>query len=133
MMIPLAPSGPGQGPQWDRLASWLRHQVAGSAVDGIWVFRVLRHGQKEFGTAVLSVVDGERRRIFTATYSATIKGKQRGGFVSDLIEVGTGPLETLQEVLALVPMRADDEEPPEPVGPALWFPADVPDAAASIE
>ena len=68
------------------------------------------------------MIDGDRRRIYTATYTATIKGKQRGGFEPRLDEVGSGPLEALQELLALVPVRADDEEPPVPVDVALWFP-----------
>lgn len=116
-------AGPGQGAQWERLAAWLREQLPVEEIDGIWVFRALRHRYKEFGTAVLSRVDGERRRIYTATYTATIKGKQRGGYQPQLTEVGSGPLEALQELLALVPARAEDEEPPIPVQVAQWFPA----------
>ena len=80
MMIAPHPTGPGEGPHWERLALWVRDQIPVTEVDGVWVFRVLRREQKEFGTAVLSRVEGDRRRIYTATYSATIKGKQRGGF-----------------------------------------------------
>ena len=115
MLTSLAARGPGEGPQWERLAAWLRDQIPVAGVDGIWVFRVLRRDQREFGTAVLSTIDGDRRRIHTATYVAQIKGKQRGGFEARLEEVGSGPLEALQELLALVPVRADDEEPPTPV------------------
>ena len=125
MLIPQTPMGPGEGPHWERLALWVREQMPASEVDGVWVFRVLRRDQKEFGTAVLSRVSGERRRIYTATYSATIKGKQRGGFEPQLIEVGSGPLEALEELLALVPVRADDEEPPLPVEVSRWFPPGV--------
>jgi hypothetical protein len=125
MLIPLNPSGPGEGANWQRLATWLREQMAVNEIDGVWVFRVLRHDTREFGTAVLSRVDGDRRRIYTATYTATIKGKQRGGFESELTEVGSGPLEALQELLALVPVRAEDEEPPVPVAVAQWFPPEV--------
>jgi hypothetical protein len=125
MLMPSSPTGPGEGPHWERLAQWVREQVPASDVDGVWVFRVLRRDQKEFGTAVLSRVEGDRRRIYTATYTATIKGKQRGGFESQLAEVGSGPLEALQELLALVPVRADDEEPPVPVPLARWFPPEV--------
>ena len=125
MLIPQNPNGPGEGPHWERLALWVREQIPIDGVDGVWVFRVLRRDQKEFGTAVLSRVEGDRRRIYTATYTATIKGKQRGGFESQLTEVGSGPLEALQELLALVPVRADDEEPPVPVAVARWFPPEV--------
>ena len=125
MLISQSPNGPGEGPHWERLAAWLRDQIPLSEVDGVWVFRVLRRDQREFGTAVLSRVDGDRRRIYTATYTATIKGKQRGGFESQLAEVGSGPVEALQELLALVPVRADDEEPPVPVAVTRWFPPEV--------
>ncbi|HEX3928276.1 MAG TPA: hypothetical protein VHW65_09765 [Gemmatimonadales bacterium] len=123
-MLPrFEPTGPGQGPHWERLAAWLAEQLPAREIDGVWVFRVLRREQREFGTAVLSRVDGDRRRIYTARYTATIKGKQRGAFQPELIEVGSGPLEALHELFALVPVRSDDEEPPEPVDRALWFPA----------
>jgi len=124
MLMPTTPAAPGESAHWERLAGSLRGQLPAKEIDGVWVFRVLRRDQKEFGTAVLSRVDGERRRIYTATYTATIKGKQRGGFESQLTEVGSGPLEALQELFALVPVRADDEEPPVPVETTLWFPPD---------
>lgn len=121
-MLPELTAGPGEGERWERLAAWLRDQIAVEEVDGIWVFRVVRREQREFGTAVLSLVKGDRRRILTATYVATIKGKERGGFETDLREVGSGPLEALHELLALVPIRADDEDPPAAVDPTRWFP-----------
>jgi hypothetical protein len=114
--------GPGEGPQWEHLAAWLRDALPVDEVDGIWVFRTLRRDQREFGTAVLSRIDGDRRRIYTARYIATIKGKQRGGFEPHLEEVGSGPIEALHELLQLVPVRADDEEPPVPIDVTLWFP-----------
>jgi hypothetical protein len=125
MLMSQARASPGEGPHWERLALWVREQMPVTEVDGVWVFRVLRRDQKEFGTAVLSRVKGDRRRIYTATYTATIKGKQRGGFEPQLAEVGSGPLEALQELLALVPVRADDEEPPVPVAVSRWFPPEV--------
>jgi hypothetical protein len=130
MLTSLSARGPGDGPHWERLAAWLREQIPVAGVDGIWVFRVLRRDQREFGTAVLSRVDRDRRRIYTATYVAQIKGKQRGGFEPQLDEVGSGPLEALQELLALVPVRADDEEPPTPVDVALWFSPQAVEVAA---
>jgi hypothetical protein len=125
MRMPSTSAGPGEGPHWERLALWIREQLPVVEVDGVWVFRVLRRDQKEFGTAVLSRMQGDRRRIYTATYTATVKGKQRGGFESQLAEIGSGPREALQELLALVPVRADDEEPPVPVTVSRWFPPEV--------
>ncbi len=116
-------TGPGEGERWERLAGWLREQLPVDEVDGIWVFRVVRRDQREFGTAVLSLVSGDRRRIVTARYVATIKGRERGGFTTQLENVGSGPLEALHELLAMVPIRADDEDPPAAVDPLTWFPA----------
>jgi hypothetical protein len=125
--------GPGEGERWDRLAQWLRTQVPTAEVDGIWVFRVVRREQREFGTAVLSLVSGDRRRILTARYTAIIKGRERGGFSTQLDEVGSGPLEALHELLAMVPVRSDDEDPPAAVQPERWFPPseDTPDPVAT--
>ena len=121
-MPPLTPLGPGEGESWDRLAAWLRDQLPVEEVDGIWVFRILRRNQRDFGTAVISRVDGDRRRIYTARFIATVKGKQRGGFEPSIEEVGSGPIEALHELLALVPVRADDEEPPVAGDVSQWFP-----------
>lgn len=121
--LPEVTSAPGEGAMWDRLAEWLRGELPSEQIDGVWVFRVLRRDHREYGTAVLSRADGDRRRIYTASYVATIKGKERGGFDVSMTEVGSGPLEALHELLALVPKRADDEDPPAPVELARWFPA----------
>lgn len=130
-MLPELSQGPGEGERWARLAAWLREQLDVSQVDGIWVFRVVRRDRSEYGTAVLSVVAGDRRRILTARYVATIKGRERGEWETALTEVGSGPLEALQELLALVPIRADDEDPPAEVAPGRWFPP-LPDAEADV-
>jgi hypothetical protein len=115
-------TGPGTGERWERLAGWLREQLDVGQVDGIWVFRVVRRDKSEFGTAVLSLIAGDRRRILTARYVATIKGRERGEWHTELSEVGSGPIEALQELLALVPIRADDEDAPAPVEVRHWFP-----------
>lgn len=122
MLSALTETGPGEGPQWERLSAWVRERMPPDEIDGVWVFRVLRRDQREFGTAVISRIDGDRRRIYTARYTALIKGKQRGGFEAGLDEVGSGPLEALHELLALVPVRADDEDPPTLVDTWRWFP-----------
>ena len=120
-MYPDLSEAPGDSPRWQQLATWLSTRIDPRDVDGIWVFRVVRREQREYGTAVLSLVRGERRRIITARYVATIKGRERGGYTADLNEVGSGPLEALHELLALVPIRADDEDPPAAVPVTLWF------------
>ena len=113
----------GEGPGWARLAGELATALPVTELDGLWCLRPLRRGQVEWGTAVLSRVDGDRRRIYTARYAHTIKGKERGKFQWDLREVGSGPLDALEALLAQVPVRGDEEEPPVPVALADWFPA----------
>lgn len=123
------PSGPGTGPGWLRLVVELKAAVPAAEIDRIWAFRVVRREGRDFGTAILSRVDGDRRRIYTARFTLTVKGKKRGAFEWSLDEVGSGPLSALDELLALVPKRSDEEEPPSPVDAVAWFPPED-DAAA---
>jgi hypothetical protein len=90
-------------------------------VDGVWVFSPLRHDGREWGTAVLSRVDGERRRIYTARYVLAVRGKERGKFDATVQEVGSGPVEALAKLLQDAQRRIDDEHPLLPVTPGLWF------------
>ncbi len=113
---------PGAGPGWERLATALRDALPVGELDRIWAFRVVRREGQDFGTAILSRLEGERRRIYTASFVHTVKGKKRGAFEWALDEVGSGPLEALDELLALVPKRSEEEEPPTEVAPAAWFP-----------
>jgi hypothetical protein len=134
MTAPQGPTGPqgGTGPQarWERLADEVALQVPVAEIDGVWVFQPLRNGPQEAGTAILSRIDGERRRIYTARYVATIKGKQRGLWQSIVEEVGSGPIEALDRLLADVEKRVD-EGSPTPVPVAAWYPetADAPGEA----
>lgn len=121
----LNPTGPGIGEGWSRLLEPIRQSIPVEEIDGVWVFRTIRHQARDFGTAVLSRVDGDRRRIYTASYVLTVKGKTRGQFESTITEVGSGPLGALAELLALVPKRAEDEEPPVPIEVETWFPREV--------
>lgn len=91
---------------------------------GLWVFRPFRRDGKEYGTAILSRVEDERLVIYTARYAHTLKGKKRGEFVSEWSEVGRGPLEALDELVALVPKRTE-EEPPLAIPIERWYPAEA--------
>ena len=113
--LPTALSG------WERLAQAVAQVVPPAEVDGIWIFAPLRREAREWGTAVLTQIDGQRRRIYTARYVLTIKGKERGKFESTVQEVGSGPLEVLARVLQDVQQRSDDEHPPSAVAPESWF------------
>ncbi len=118
----LTPSAPGTGPGWDQLAPVVAAEIPSEAIDGVWVFRVVRSGGHDWGTAVISRVEGDRRRIYTARFTLAVKGRKRGAFEASVHEVGSGPLEALEELLALVPRRADEDDPLIPVEVAHWFP-----------
>jgi hypothetical protein len=106
---------------WERLAQAVAQTLPPSEVDGVWVFAPLRRDVNEWGTAVLSRVDGERRRIYTARYVLVIKGRERGKFEATIQEVGSSPLDALARVLQEAQRRTDDEQPPLAVSPAEWF------------
>ena len=111
------------GAGWPRLAQVVAEQIPPAEVDGVWVFSVLRHDGREWGTAVLARVDGDRRRIYTARYVLAVKGKERGKFDSSVQEVGSGPVEALTKLLQEAQRRIDDDQPPVPVPPEEWFAA----------
>jgi hypothetical protein len=120
-------SGPDSGPAvtgsgWDRLAQAVAGVLPPSEVDGVWVFTPLRRENREWGTAVLSRIDGERRRIYTARYVLAVKGKERGKFEASVQEVGSGTTEALARLVQEAHRRIDDEHPPTPVPPESWFP-----------
>ena len=122
---------PGSG--WGRLADYVAGEIPVSEIDGVWQFRTIKREGRELGTAMLSRVDGqqrERRRIYTARYVATIKGKQRGQWQSTVEEVGSGPIEALDRLLTDVEKRVD-EGSPTPVPVREWYPetADAPGEA----
>jgi hypothetical protein len=106
---------------WERLAQAVAEALPPAEVDAVWVFTPLRREATEWGTAVLSRVDGERRRIYTARYSLAVKGKERGKFEATIQEVGSGPMEVLARVLQEAQRRTDDDHPPVSVPPAEWF------------
>jgi hypothetical protein len=115
------PDGRSSASGWERLAQAVSEVVSPTEVDGVWVFAPLRREDREWGTAILSRVDGERRRIYTARYVLSIKGKQRGKFDFTIQEVGSGPVEALARVVQEAQRRVDDEHPPSSVAPDLWF------------
>jgi hypothetical protein len=110
---------PGSG--WDRLAQAVAEVVPPAEVDSVWVFAPVRRQSNEWGTAVLSRVEGDRRRIYTARYVLAVKGKERGKFESSVQELGIGPEDALTRVLQEAQKRIDDEHPPIAVPPESWF------------
>jgi hypothetical protein len=106
---------------WDRLAQAVAQVLPAGEVDGVWIFAPLRRGPREWGTAVVSRMDGDRRRIYTARYALAVKGKERGKFESTIQELGTVPRDALARVLEEAQRRIDDELPPTSVPPDTWF------------
>lgn len=122
----------GTGPGWERLSARVADALPVAEIDAIWVFRPIRQGPREWGTAIVSRVDGDRRRIYTGRYMLQIKGKERGKFDAAVEEVGSGPLEALAELLHEVRKRTEDEEPPVAIAVDAWFP-DRPAAAPVLD
>jgi hypothetical protein len=114
---------------WTRLAGAVAEVLPPAEVDGVWIFSPLRHDGREWGTAVVSRLDGDRRRIYTARYVLAIKGKERGKFKVSVQEVGSGPVAALAQLLHDAQKRIDDDQPPIPVPPETWFP-DAPGAGS---
>jgi hypothetical protein len=114
-------TGPGIGPGWRRLADEIGREVPRAEIDAVWVFPVIRRDGREWGTAVLTRVDGERRRIYTARYMLALKGKERGQYEWAMEEVGSGPADALAPLLHDVHKRTDDEHPPIPLPVEAWF------------
>jgi len=121
MTMPRDREATASGSGWERLAQAVSEVLPPAEVDGVWIFAPLRREDREWGTAVLSRVDGERRRIYTARYVLAVKGKQRGKFESTIQEVGSGPTDALARVLQEAQRRIDDEHPPSSVPPESWF------------
>jgi hypothetical protein len=112
-------------PGWVQLAQVIAQQLPVAEIDGIWTFPKLRNEQVEYGTAIISRLSGDRRRIYTARYALTIRGKERGKFEAAVEEVGSGPVEALASLLREAQRRLDDEDPPTSVPVAQWFPDDA--------
>jgi hypothetical protein len=115
------PTGAGIGPGWRRLVAGIVGEVPRAEIDAVWVFPVIRRNGREWGTAVLTRVDGERRRIYTARYMLVLKGKERGQYEWAMEEVGSGPADALAPLLQDVHKRTDDEHPPIPLRVDEWF------------
>ncbi len=118
-----APARMGWRGGWSRLAEAVLAVIPAGEIDGLWQFLPIRFEQREFGTAIVSRRDGDRRRIYTAQYALTIRGKERGAFEHWLEEVGSGPVEALDQLMLNVRRRLDEEDAPAPVPVAHWVEA----------
>jgi hypothetical protein len=114
--------GPGVGLGWTRLAEEVLRVLPREEIDAVWAFPNIRRDEREWGTAVIARIEVGHRRIYTARYQLVLKGKERGRFEAAVEEVGSGPLETIAELLEEVHKRTDDEHPPVSLDPVAWLP-----------
>ena len=105
---------------WVRLAEAVLAALPIDEVEGIWQFQPIRLERRELGTAILALRDGERRHIWTARYALTIRGRERGAFEHSLEQVGSGPVEALEELLVSVRRRLGEDDAPLPVPVDQW-------------
>lgn len=111
-------NAPGSG--WGLLAAEVAARLPVIEVDAVWVFRAIHREGKEWGTALVSRVEGDRRRLYTARYVHTLKGKERGQFSTTIEELGSGPVATVPHLLTGLERRLDDDAPTR-VPPDTWF------------
>ncbi len=108
--------GPGVPEAIPRTLQGVAGRLGAASMDRVWIFPPRVRGRKESGLLVVSrfALDGdpERRRLFTASYSAERTGK---GLTLDwsLSEEGAAPPDRFPPVVAGVGRRAGDTE----VGP----------------
>ena len=108
--------GPGVPEAIPRTLQGVAGRLGAASMDRVWIFPPRVRGRKESGLLVVSrfALDGDpdRRRLFTASYSAERTGK---GLTVDwsLSEEGAAPPDRFPPVVAGVGRRAGDTE----VGP----------------
>ncbi len=121
---PLAPTPPGQGPGWAKLAAAVEALVPPAEIETIYVFRPIKRDGKEWGTAVVtrkSAAPDSRLRVYTAKYMLVVRGKERGQSKVDVVEVALSPAEVVAQVIQATVDRGGDAEPPVELGPAVWY------------
>jgi hypothetical protein len=110
------------------VAQAVAEEISPDSIDGIWLFAPVRREWREWGTAVVTCrLDSERRRIYTARYWLTIRGRERGQGRVVVEQVGESPAVVLHEVIAGVQERSGETEPPVEIAPELWFPPESED------
>ncbi len=88
----------------------------------IWLFAPVRREEREWGTAVVARHgEGERVRVYTASYLLVIRGRERGQGKVTLQEVAESPTAVVDDVIRGVQERAGEAEPPVEVAPGVWF------------
>lgn len=117
-----AASSPGLGLGWGRAAQSLAEVVPAREIERIWLFPPVRREEREWGVAVVSrLSDGERRRVYTASYMLIVRGRERGQGKVAIEEVGESPTSVVHEVVKGVQERAGEAEPPVEIAAGVWY------------
>lgn len=127
-----AGSSPGPGLGWARAAQSLAEVVPAREIERIWLFPPVRREEREWGVAVVSrLSDGERRRVYTASYMLIVRGRERGQGKVAIEEVGESPTSVVLEVVKGVQERAGEAEPPVEIAAEIWYPTE--DESAMVD
>ena len=113
----------GQGPGWAQLATAVAAQVPPAEIETIYLFRPLKREGREWGTAVVTRrSEGDSRlRVYTARYMLIVRGKERGRWKGDVVEVALTAAEVVAQVMRAAGDRTGDPEPPEIVERSAWY------------
>jgi hypothetical protein len=113
---------PGLGLGWTRVATAVAGAMPTADIDRIWLFAPVRREDHEWGTAVVERRGGgDRVRLYTASYTLVIRGRERGQGRVAVLEVGEGPASVVNDVVRGVQERAGEAEPPVEIATSLWF------------
>ncbi len=113
---------PGLGLGWTRVATAVAGAMPAAEIARIWLFAPVRREEREWGTAVVARrATGERVRVYTASYTLLIRGRERGQGHVSVLEVGESPAGVVDEVVRGVQERAGEAEPPVEIAASLWF------------
>jgi hypothetical protein len=113
----------GQGPGWAQLATAVAAHVPPAEIETIYLFRPLKREGREWGTAVVTrrSEGGSRLRVYTARYMLIVRGKERGRWKGDVVEVALTPQEVVAQVMQAAGDRTGDPEPPMIVERSAWY------------
>lgn len=115
-------SSPGLGLGWTRVAHAVAEALPRAEIARIWLFAPVRQEEREWGTAVIARrAEGNRLRVYTASYVLVIRGRERGQGRVSLVEVGESPSAVIEQVIRGVQERAGESAPPVEIEAGVWF------------
>jgi len=135
-VVPTKPAGDvpdvaASGPGWRRVAQAIAERMPVAEIERIWLFPPVRHELREWGTAVVARrMSPGRVRVYTGSYGLVVRGRERGQGQVTVEDVAESPDEVLPDVIRGVQERAGEEEFPDEIAAATWFPDDDQRAAA---